>query len=359
MKKKILVISKENPFPVRDGISAAIGSFVLRVEHQFEVCFFIDNVFFQYRNKKLYEVKTENNLFYDFDIYVTSPIILSFKNNFKLPNSAIKIALLSDCYTNVLWVNIKLAVKFGYLRLKTLKDLLKIPFYYVVELLVSIRYDYILMQTPKDVSIFKKLFFSKKVIDLPNITTIENTVQSVSLKDRNGIGWVASFKGSYLNIAKVFFDKVLTKVLSEDSMCKVYFLGKGSDVFVDYLLKKYPCFHEQLIKESFHPEIKEFYLKRKIIVSPVFKNYGLINKTVESLTYGCITIGDKGAFNGIVGFVDGEHGFVANTFEEFILLIQQQKKMNGEDMSTKATALIHTFNKKKLYPKQFIKMMNI
>lgn len=357
--RKLLILCDESPFPVRDGISAAISSFVLRVEKKYDIYYFINKSFFFLKDSNSPELKHVKCFFDEFDVYVTSPILPSIKNSFKLPRSATKIALLSDCYTHVLWMNIKLAMRFGYASITSLKELLKIPIYYMIELIISKKYNYILLQTPRDKSIFQGLFLSKNVIDLPNITINEEDIDNRALSKRNGIGWVATFESSYLSIAQVFFENVLVKVLSNNAECKISFLGKGSKVFVHKLWEKYPFLKEQLIAEPFCPEIKGFYLKKKIIICPVFKNYGLINKTIESLTHGCITIGDKGAFNGIQGFTSGVHGFVAEKFEDFIRIIEEKNKFTDENLSLNAISLIKNFNQDKLYPEEFKRIFKL
>lgn len=357
--KKLLIICDENPFPVRDGISAAISSFVVRVEKEYSIYYYIKNSFFRFKDLNYLELEKVDCSFDDFKVYATSPILPSFKHVFKLPEAAIKIALLSDCYTFVLWTNIRLAIRFGYVTISSFKDVLKIPIYYLIELIISRKFDHIFLQTPRDVSIFKKLFFSKKATDLPNITISKKELKYTTLNERSDIGWVASFESSYLKIAEIFFDKTLVKVLSKKKNCKVHFLGKGNKDFVSALSNKYPLLKEQLIAEPFCPDLKDFYLKRKIIVSPVFKNYGLINKTIESLTYGCVTIGDIAAFNGLQGFVSGTHGFIAESFEEFVKVIEEKNNKVDETISLNAISLIEEFNKEKLYPKNLKKIFKL
>mgnify|MGYP000185710348 CR=1 FL=1 len=353
MKVKLLIICNDLPYPVRNGITAAINSFILRIKDDFEIYFLIKKSYYFLKSSNLIEVLEMSIDFKSFDIYVTSPIHPSIKNAFKIPRKSTKVALLSDCYTFVLWTNIKLAIKFNYISFFTFKDLLKIPFYYLLELMVSLKYNYVFLQTPRDVSIFSKLFFTKKVIALPNI--VYNSFQSnnISLNKRKGIGWVASFEGSYKKIANYFFDESLVEVLLKDSCLKIYFLGKNSDNFVKEISLKYPLLKSQLIAEPFYDKIEDFYNKRRIIISPVFKNYGLINKTIESLAYGCITIGDRGSFNGIEGFVSGKHGFIAEGFKEFSKLIIEKNNNIDETISLNARHLIHNFNNNNLHSKLF------
>jgi len=84
---------------------------------------------------------------------------------------------------------------------------------------------------------------------------------------------------------------------------------------------------------SFVENLQDIYREHDILVAPIFKGYGLINKVVEAMAAGCVVVGDKTAFNGIQGFVAGEHGLVANDEQEFIEVLshalRDDRKLNA------------------------------
>jgi len=77
---------------------------------------------------------------------------------------------------------------------------------------------------------------------------------------------------------------------------------------------------------EYHPfveDIYHFYLKSKILVAPIFKGYGTINKVIEAMAAGCVVVGDKTAFNGLENFVPGRDAFVAESPGEFLDCIKR------------------------------------
>jgi glycosyltransferase involved in cell wall biosynthesis len=75
---------------------------------------------------------------------------------------------------------------------------------------------------------------------------------------------------------------------------------------------------DRVVYKDYCDDILDIYYKKTIMLAPVFKNYGLINKVIESMAAGVPVVGDSGSFNGIPGFKNGEHGIVANEAHEFV-----------------------------------------
>lgn len=63
----------------------------------------------------------------------------------------------------------------------------------------------------------------------------------------------------------------------------------------------------------FLEDIRDFYRQVPVLIVRSGKNFGLITRTLEAMAAGVVVIGDQGAFNGITRFVDGIHGFIAET----------------------------------------------
>lgn len=59
------------------------------------------------------------------------------------------------------------------------------------------------------------------------------------------------------------------------------------------------------------PDLQLHLSNVKVLVVPAFKNFGLINRVLDGMNAGCIVISEQSAFNGILGFENGIHGFIA------------------------------------------------
>jgi glycosyltransferase involved in cell wall biosynthesis len=55
-------------------------------------------------------------------------------------------------------------------------------------------------------------------------------------------------------------------------------------------------------------DLGDVYAAAMIALSPVFKGFGLINKTIEAMASGVPVVGGSAAFNGISGFRNSIHG---------------------------------------------------
>lgn len=58
------------------------------------------------------------------------------------------------------------------------------------------------------------------------------------------------------------------------------------------------------------PDLAAAYAASAVVWSPVFKGFGLINKSLEAMAAARPVVGGRAAFNGIGGFVPGKHGLV-------------------------------------------------
>ena len=65
---------------------------------------------------------------------------------------------------------------------------------------------------------------------------------------------------------------------------------------------------EEISYQPYVESIEDEYARHAILVAPIFKGFGLINKVVEAMAAGCLVVGDKTAFNGIESFKPNLHG---------------------------------------------------
>ncbi len=90
------------------------------------------------------------------------------------------------------------------------------------------------------------------------------------------------------------------------------------------------------------PNICDVFKNKGVMLAPIFKGFGLINKVVESMAAGVPVIGTSDSFNGISEFSNGQHGIVANDADSFIeetlkIFAHQTKR---RDIADSARALI-------------------
>ena len=91
-----------------------------------------------------------------------------------------------------------------------------------------------------------------------------------------------------------------------------YLIGKNASANVLDIIKNDSRIHYQ----SYVQNIEDVFSEKGVMLAPVFKDFGIINKVLESMAAGIPVVGDRTAFNGINKFKDGTHGIIANTAAE-------------------------------------------
>jgi hypothetical protein len=290
-----LFITDENPLIVKNGITAANNS-LLRSFKQIPVNIYIyrEEKFLIYNNGK---VSTLNHDLLDLNIFnniIFGSLILTDK--FKINQNINKSVQLSDCYTHALYMNIRLSIKFGWLDWKSL---VKLPVYFFRERKVAKLMQQLIMQTPRDVAILKKWKISSKGIPIPNVPILPTKLNKPLFKLEPNIGWCATFMGSYLKIAKWFFDTILFSYLKKHQGIKLNIIGAGSQNFVNWIINKDENLRSQIVDHDYLENLNSFYVSNRVNISPVYKGYGLINKSVEAMACKSLVLGDVTAFNGL------------------------------------------------------------
>ncbi|MDB4919040.1 glycosyltransferase family 4 protein [Mucilaginibacter sp.] len=355
---KILIVIEKDCDPPSDGVSIAVNSISsLLTDHDVSYFIYGSSEFKVSKNSTPQKITLPN--LPQFDIVLSSPInsTLYFLKNKKAFKYHKCIALLSDCYTYAVWKQIILAYRFNFFTVKYVtRTFLRMIIAYFKELRIAYSVDLLLFQTKTDTSIFKKIFPFSKVENVPNVPQFNNHAENLNLyRDINSIAFVASFAGSYLYIANWFFKKIWPQVLLYNKNARIYLLGKGSKEYFNQVIKNNYELKTSVFLENYYPDISVFFKKMHMSVSPIFKGYGLINKTVEAMQNGCITVGDKTAFNGLGAIVSGTHCFMAENADEFINAINLN--FNNDHMDVRAAASGAVFNA--LNKKKYIDKVNV
>ncbi|HFQ5034203.1 glycosyltransferase [Vibrio vulnificus] len=336
MKKCFLFYMNEKPIPINNGVTVAVAGMANSLVKYGNV-YVLD-----YSTNQLYQFKADFLLEEvgsirpkQFDVIICSPILaiknfLINKHRFDFKFNYI-VAIINDNYTYVLWRDVILSIKFLYFSKKELIKLIKIPYVYIAEALLCTFPSKLIVQTKKDKSNFKFFPVSQEdILVCPNGTQFNFKESDINKLNRTGVGLVASFNETYLNVVIWFIDNVWVPLLYRSPTLKLHIVGKNNQRVYDYMKSKHPNSLSSIVVEPYYDDISLFYSKMEVVVSPIFKGYGLINKTIEAMQCGCIVVGDSAAFNGVYGFIDKKHGFIANNAEVFIDTLFDITKFDSE-----------------------------
>jgi len=146
----------------------------------------------------------------------------------------------------------------------------------------------------------------------------------------------------YLRRLNWFIDEILPRVRDSNPEVIVQVVGRcGDEEFIKKLKKS------GILYVDFVDSLGDLYASASILVAPIFKGYGLINKVVQAMAAGTIVVGDKTAYNGICGFKPGVHGFTAENADGFtaaILRTLKNPEINQQIRRDARTLVVDNFN---------------
>lgn len=141
---------------------------------------------------------------------------------------------------------------------------------------------------------------NQELFDLP----VERSEQQVF--------FVGLLNGMYRERVLWFFENAWPLIRQRFPHVKASVVGKGASVELEAFFQENGVDYFPFVES-----LEDIYRERNVMVAPIFKGYGIINKVLEAMASGCLVVGDRTAFNGIEGFEGGEHGMIAETAEEF------------------------------------------
>jgi len=319
---KVLFICSEDPRSALNGVTAALNS-CYRVSTNIFTYF---DIYIHSENK--YVISSSNVEVVcsfrevelnKYNIFFLSPVNIAFRYLFYSKEIRQKevYSFLSDPYSYALLANFYLGIKFRHVYTKYI---LKFPLIYFKEKYIDWHSKNIALQTQKDVRIFSRFYFSRKGFLFPNIPVSE-IIEKNNFSERVGIGWIASCSVDYFPLTKWVFDNILVKVLLQNPDFKLHIHSKNYEILKTYIHLNYSD-EFNITYTDYVSDISSFYNTNKVILSPVYKGYGLINRTIEAMYHGCVVVGDRAAFNGISGAEDGTNCFVAKNKFDFVEKIE-------------------------------------
>ena len=177
------------------------------------------------------------------------------------------------------------------------------------------RYDLIVVQSAED----KAFIVSKSGKELnTKIVVVPNGVDAKLFEipynsDSKTLLFVGSLRG-YSKIVEWLIDNVWPGVLKVHPDATLHIVGKGASVeLLEKIRNTSKVTHTEFIEN-----LEGIYRDVAISVAPIFKNYGLINKVVESMASGIPVVADTFSFNAIPNFINSRHGFIADNATDMI-----------------------------------------
>ncbi len=198
-------------------------------------------------------------------------------------------------------------------------------------------YDLVTMQTDKELEWIKRFSgeaLVKRILLLPN--GIPSHLLDLPLSGREPkVVFVGRLSAMYGHRLRWFLDDVWPLVMAKMPTAKLVVVGKGAGKGLTEIFERLGVTYQPFV-----PEIEDIYRDKAMLIAPIFKGFGLINKVVEAMAAGCLVLGDKTAFNGIPDFQAGVHGRVVEDAEAFAAqivevlgdsdFVQQQREAGRE-----------------------------
>jgi glycosyltransferase involved in cell wall biosynthesis len=171
-------------------------------------------------------------------------------------------------------------------------------------------YNHIFLQTQTDVNLMQRLVsdkISEKAITVPNGVRAE--YYEITPAPEKNIVFVAELSGEYAATTQWLLTEVWPNIARNHPDFQLMIVGKGASL----KLKSMIANTAQVKHIEFVEDLGQLYSHAAIVLSPVFKGFGLINKTLEAMAASVPVIGGIAAFNGIDGFINNVHGIACQT----------------------------------------------
>ncbi|MEM8947296.1 MAG: glycosyltransferase family 4 protein [Planctomycetota bacterium] len=182
------------------------------------------------------------------------------------------------------------------------------------EMKMLMAYDYHFVQTEKEVEWIKQkgtAALHRRSVEMPN--AVNDQLFSIPVqRETNSIVFVGVLSALYAGRFEWFIHQVWRLVDRVENGLSLTAIGRGANEALRQSMAENEVEYVEFVED-----LSDIYREHDVLIAPIFKGFGLINKVVEAMAAGCVVVGDATAFNGIPEFVAGQHGFVADTAEEF------------------------------------------
>jgi glycosyltransferase involved in cell wall biosynthesis len=192
-------------------------------------------------------------------------------------------------------------------RAKARSDRLRVPFVAHVEAQLLVEYRRVLVQTRTDWQAMHDLVgatTAARCVVAPNGVRpdlFDITPATASQE----VVFVAELSGEYGPLADWLCTEVWPRVRAACPEARLHIIGRGAAPALLQRMASTPGVHHL----DFAPDLATRYAAAAVAWSPLFKGFGLINKTLEAMASALPVVGGLAAFNGIEGFQTGVHGY--------------------------------------------------
>ena len=233
-------------------------------------------------------------------------------------NNPIFLLGLSDSMTAVLRMSRKSALTQGFdfkSRILCLIHFFRSFLVSRIEAKILDEYDIVLVQTKTDFNWIEKISkgrLNSKTIVLPN--GVNEALFSLPIQGpKNGLLFLGILNNGYGKYLEWLLNNVWGKIKNQTNS-QLFVVGKGASEKLKLRMSN----DSNIVYNEFVPDICDVFKDRAVMLAPIFKGYGLINKVVESMAAGVPVIGTEDSFNGIPNFNNGMHGVISRSADEFI-----------------------------------------
>ena len=201
-------------------------------------------------------------------------------------------------------------------------------------------YDLILLQTDIDKQWIDKISsgrLTQKTMAVSNGVN-EDLFNLPVLTDGKDVLFLGILSNGYGKSLEWLMNNVWPKLQKECKNARLHVVGRGASDNLRMRMSE----DSHITYREYIPNICDIFKNKNIMLSPVFKGYGLINKVVESMAAAVPVIGTADSFNGIPGFANGRHGIVTDSADSFIkeALTLLNNPMKRRDIADFARALV-------------------
>ena len=182
-----------------------------------------------------------------------------------------------------------------------------------IEAKILQKYNLILVQTPVELKWLNKISngsLCSKTLVVSN--GVNELLFRIPIKyTNNNILYLGRLDGEYAQVLNWIIENVWKRIKLVRPDVYFFIIGKNASKDLRCKMDK----DKNIIYNEYIANINDIFKDKAIMLAPVFKNYGLINKVAESMAAGVPVIGDQGSFNGIPDFQNGQHGIIADNVE--------------------------------------------
>ncbi|MFV9644337.1 MAG: glycosyltransferase family 4 protein [Desulfobacterales bacterium] len=118
---------------------------------------------------------------------------------------------------------------------------------------------------------------------------------------------LGNLESEYREVISWVVQKVWPRIKSAKHEARFFIIGKKDGSTLCRTIDS----DSRIVHKEYEEDIRKVFRQKAVMLAPVFKAYGLINKVIESMAAGVPVVGDSGSFNGIPGFENGRHGIIA------------------------------------------------